>query len=246
MQPPAWTLRGTCRYEPEPNRSLRGRIGGENHPLPIMRLRLAAQNLVMFSRKPTGFPPRFDTPVMAYSDVDEVTLLTVAPYCQPWRPTAKIKTLEATDVPFFIIFLLGKAERLRGAEDRRVHIGDERRRVAQPHRRPELGKLQRDPPHPAREGSLHLRTRFRVCHAGRRSRHGRSRNRFHAVVVDHPLAPRDFRPKPEAAEALANTIFFAYCDAPQGRLVDGPRAPLLSLHQIGRPETDRRGTPSGR
>ena len=105
--------------------------------MPIMRLRLAAQNLVMFSRKPTGFPTRFDPPMMAHSDVDEVTLFVVAPYCQPWRPAAKIKTLEAADVPFFIIFLLGKAERLRRAEDRRVHIGNERRRVAQSHRRPE-------------------------------------------------------------------------------------------------------------
>ena len=130
--------------------------------MPIMRLRLAAQNLVMFSRKPTGFPTRFDTPMVAHSDVDEATLLTVAPYCQPWRPAAKIKTLEAADVPFFIIFLLGKAERLRGAEDRRVHIGNERRRVAQSHRRPELGKLQRSPPHPARGRSLHLRERFHI------------------------------------------------------------------------------------
>ena len=77
--------------------------------MPIMRLRLAAQNLVMVSREPTGFPTRFDPPVMAHSDVDEATLLAVAPYCQPWRPAAKIKTLEAADVPFFIIFLLGKA-----------------------------------------------------------------------------------------------------------------------------------------
>ena len=100
----AWTLRGTCRYEPEPCRSLRGRISGRNHPMPIMRLRLAAQNLVMVSRKPTGFPTRFDPPVIAPSDVDEATLLAVAPYCQPWRPAAKIKTLEAADMPFFIIF----------------------------------------------------------------------------------------------------------------------------------------------
>ena len=99
--------------------------------MPIMRLRLAAQNLVMVSRKPTGFPTRLDPPVMAYGDVDEATLLAVAPYWQPWRPAAKIKTLEAADQPFFIIFLLGKAECLRGAEDGRVHAGDERRRVAQ-------------------------------------------------------------------------------------------------------------------
>ena len=70
-----------------------------------MRLRLAAQNLVMISRKPTGFPTRFNPPVMAHSDVDEATLLAVAPYCQPWRPAAKIKTLKTTDVPLFIIFL---------------------------------------------------------------------------------------------------------------------------------------------
>ena len=118
--------------------------------MPIMRLRLAAQNLVMFSRKPTGFPPHFHPPVMAHRDVDEITLLAVAPYRQPWRPAAKIKTLEAADVPFFIIFLLGKAECLRGAEDGRVHAGDERRQVAQPHHRPELEKLQCGPLHPAR------------------------------------------------------------------------------------------------
>ena len=120
--------------------------------MPIMRLRLAAQNLVMVSRKPTGFPTRFDPPMMAHSDVDEVTLLTVAPHRQPWRPAAKIKIkiLEATDQPVFIIFLLGKAECLRGAEDGRVHAGDERRQVAQPHHRPELEKLQCGPLHPAR------------------------------------------------------------------------------------------------
>ena len=68
--------------------------------MPIMRLRLAAQNLVKISRKPTGIPPRFHPPVMAHRDVDEVTLLAVASNCQPWRPAAKIKTLEAADVPF--------------------------------------------------------------------------------------------------------------------------------------------------
>ena len=45
-------------------------------------------------------PPRFDPPMMAHSDVGEATLLAVAPYCQPWRPAAKIKTLEAADAPF--------------------------------------------------------------------------------------------------------------------------------------------------
>ena len=61
-----------------------------------MRLRLAAQNLVMVSRKPTGFPPHFHPPVMAHRDVDEFTLLSVAPHRQPWRPAPKIEALDRT------------------------------------------------------------------------------------------------------------------------------------------------------